>query len=443
MKKSIAVLLALVFMIGAVFFGCGKKEENPDSTTETTETRNQQEVNALEDELSKQTLVMISNEFLKKDADGNTLGKAAVRASIMNASEKTVTYAVIAFGLWDSEDKPISVSKTSDGKDEYITRYSYMALKVPAGNIFGSEVLIPVADEIGERVAYIKAIPVSCTFDDGTNWVNPHYEDFMKIYDGKTFIESDKGSNSAAPDNKEENTTTTKTSDGNNDTGTTKDNGNQNSGSTDNNQNNNQGNTQNGNQGSSEQGADKSEYLVTKCIDTFAKGTYKMTVVTDPGTADEATFTMAVKNGNMSMTTTMDSIEATMLYNAGEDTTYMLFDSIKMYTDVTEDMMGGDMDMSELTKEFNLSVPNKVTVSQSVFNGKNVRCESFVDAGIQSNYYFDASGNFVGREDFNTDGTVTAMVISGFTDRVDDSMFEIPKGYHYVNLSWIMALMGE
>jgi hypothetical protein len=104
---------------------------------------------------------------------------------------------------------------------------------------------------------------------------------------------------------------------------------------------------------------------------------------------------MAVKNGNMSMTTTMEDIEATMLYIASEDKTYMMFPSIKMYTEVTEDMMGGDMDMSELTGNFKISAPDNITVTDKTFNGKQVKCESFVLDGVQSNYYFDASGNLL------------------------------------------------
>ena len=445
MKKSIAVLLTLVLIIGAVFFGCGKKDDTPDSTTETTDSRKQEDINNLEDGLSKESLIMISNELLKKGDAGNTLDTAAVRASIMNASEKTVTYAVIAFGLWDGEDKPIAVSQTLDGENEYITRYSYMALKVPAGNIFGGEVLISIADDVAEKAEYIKAIPLSCTYDDGTNWVNSHYEKFLELYEGETFVESDKGEGSGNSGNKEESTTAaTGDSNSNSNTGVTG-----NTSSSGDNQNNT--GTNNGNSGSNagdkgqngSEGGVRSEYFLDRCIKIFANGTYKMTAVTDPGTDDESSFTMAVKNGNMSMTTTMEDIEATMLYIASEDKTYMMFPSIKMYTEVTEDMMGGDMDMSELTGNFKISAPDNITVTEKTFNGKQVKCESFVLDGIQSNYYFDASGNLVGRDDFNTDGTVSTMIISGFTDNVPDSTFEIPKGYLFVNLGWIMALMGD
>lgn len=458
MKKSIAILIALMLLIGAVFFGCGKKEEEPGATEQTTaDTREQEDINALEDNLSKEALVMISNEFLKKGAEGNTLDTAAVRASVMNASGKTVTYAVVAFGLWDSEDKPIAVAEKSDGAFEYITRYSYMALKVPSGNIFGSEVLIPVDDGISDKVAYIKVVPVSCTFDDGTNWVNPHYEEFMKLYDGKTYVESDKGSASVTTDKNEQETTTgAGTADDKNDQSETtgNSNGQTNNGQTNNGQTNNgqtnNGQTNNGqtNNGQTDNGqtnngqSSNDKYYVNKCIELFASGNYKMTVISEPGTEEEGKFTMSVKNGNMRMETTMEDIEAIMLYKASEDKTYMIFPSINMYTEVTEEMMGGDMDMSELSKEFNMSYPEKVTVSEKTFNGQTARCESVTDESSQSNFYFDASGNLIGREDFNSDGTVSVMHISGFTGNVDDSEFQIPKGCLFVNLSWIMRLMG-
>lgn len=445
MKKSIAVLLALMLLIGTVFFGCGKdkNEEPDDNTTETTDTRKQEEVNDLEEGLSKETLVVISNEILKKGAAGNTGDTAAVRATVLNASGKTVTYAVVAFGLWDSEDKPVSVAADADGKDEYITRYSYMALKVPTGNFFGNDVLIPIADEVGEKAVYIKAIPLSCTFDDGTNWVNPHYDKFLELFDGKTYIESDKSGSSANTGEKETTSSTgapagdeTETTKGNNNTDNQQNGGNTQNNGNGQNANNNQGNSTNTNTGE--------EYLINKCMDIFKSGSYKMKVVTDLGTEDESEFEMWVHDGSMKMSTSLEDIDATMLYVKSKDTTYMLFDSINMYCDVTEDMMGGDMDMSELTKEFNFSVNGKVTVSESVFNGQKVRCESIVDdTGAQSNYYFNAAGELVGRDDFYSDGTVSSMSISGFSGEVDASMFEIPKGYLYVNLSWIMAFMGE
>ena len=38
------------------------------------------------------------------------------------------------------------------------------------------------------------------------------------------------------------------------------------------------------------------------------------------------------------------------------------------------------------------------------------------------------------------EGTVSSTVFSKFTTNVPDSYFEIPKGYGYLNLSWLESL---
>lgn len=446
MKKSIAILLMLILVISCVFFGCSKKEETDNQ--ETTQSQQQQDVNALEQELSKQPLVVLTTNYLKKGDPANTFQNDVVSAYIMNSSEKNVTYAVVAFAAWNDKDEPVLIKSKSGDDGEYVVRISYMNLNVPKGNIFGDSTVLNVFNDASDNISIIKAIPVSCVFDDATNWVNPLYEDFCAAYEGKEYVAPETESNQeTVTTEKQEETTSSSQSGTKDETETTAANNNQNSENGNNSQNTGDGNqnsaSASGTQNSGGSAPQAQSYNVNKCKTIFESGAYKMTVTTDKGTADEATFTMAVKNGSIYMATTMDDIEATMLYNASKDTTYMLFDSLKMYCDVTEDMMGDGMDMSELTKDFKINIPGEITVSKENFEGTAVTCESFVDSnGVTNKYYFDASGTLVGRDDCDSDGTVSRMVISGFTGNVDDSTFEIPKGYNYVNIGWLMALMG-
>lgn len=180
-------------------------------------------------------------------------------------------------------------------------------------------------------------------------------------------------------------------------------------------------------------------YRIDKYQKVLEAGTYKMTLLMEDEEQDEPMpVTVSVKNGNTYMGMEMDGMSVGMLYRADNDKSYMIIDFFNAYTDVSEDMMGEDFDLSKLTEQLKAKKGADISVEKATFEGKSVTCESYSDGDKRIKYYFDSKDNFVGVEKIASDGTVDKLVIEGFVTDVDDSVFEIPKGYIYLPLSSFM-----
>lgn len=185
-------------------------------------------------------------------------------------------------------------------------------------------------------------------------------------------------------------------------------------------------------------------YRIQKYQELFAGGRYLMviTMIDSQGNA-ESPATMAVKNGNFYVSTESDGMTAQMIYLASNDTAYMLIDFMKKYCEVPEDMMEG-LEFSTMVDKFQISDIGTITVSEADLNGKKLICESYVSSsGDTFNYYFDESDMLVRRDIVSPSGKTETTLWSQITTEVDDSYFEIPKGYSYLNISWLLKMAGE
>ncbi len=184
-------------------------------------------------------------------------------------------------------------------------------------------------------------------------------------------------------------------------------------------------------------------YRIHKYQDLFAGGRYLMviTMVDKDGNA-ETPATMAVKNGNFYVSTEAEGVTAQMLYMASTDTVYLLIDFLKKYCEVPEDMMEG-MEFSEMSEKFQITDIGEITVTEANLNGKKLICESYVASdGDTFNYYFDESDMLVRRDIIAPSGKTETTLWSQITTEVPDSYFEIPKGYSYLNISWLLKMAG-
>ena len=170
----------------------------------------------------------------------------------------------------------------------------------------------------------------------------------------------------------------------------------------------------------------------------FKSGTYSMTITTVADGVDDIPVDFACKNGNLRMGMSMEGIPAIMIYRADNDTAYVLFEMMgKFYTELTEEIMGEELDFSEATEGFKIPENGTLAVTKETFNGTAVTAETVTAEGKTATFYFDNSGNLVGTKSV-ADGTTSVSKISNFSTNVADSLFEIPNGYIYMDMSWLM-----
>lgn len=187
-------------------------------------------------------------------------------------------------------------------------------------------------------------------------------------------------------------------------------------------------------------------YRFEKYQQIFAGGTYLMQFTTNDEELGDTPITAAVKNGNIYIETKIQSMACKMLYLAGsgskQGTTYLIIDDFKKYCKMPADLMGDDLDMSNMMGNFANKTDREITVSKVNISGKELICESYTDKdGTLVKYYFDGE-TLVRRDNENKDGTVETTYITRITSDVPDSLFQIPDNYGYLNLSFLGGLSG-
>lgn len=188
-------------------------------------------------------------------------------------------------------------------------------------------------------------------------------------------------------------------------------------------------------------------YRIEKYQKIFESGTYLMKITTNDDSLGDAPVTMAIKNGNMyvDMSVEIDSgtsMDCGMLYLKGKDTMYLIFNDFKKYCKMPESMMGEDMDMEAMMSEMAATDIGEITVSEVEIGGEKLILESYVSSadGTTVNYYFQ-DDVLVRRDNVYSNGQVDSTFFAVLTTDVPDSYFEIPKGYGYLNLALLDALV--
>lgn len=187
------------------------------------------------------------------------------------------------------------------------------------------------------------------------------------------------------------------------------------------------------------------KYKLQKYQQIFSSGTYLMEFTTSDKELGDQPITAAVKNGNLIIDAQIEGMQCKMLYLADKNTTYVILDKYRKYCKLPQELMGDDMDMSELNmmSDFANETANKdITVSTVTLNGQQLTCESYVtDDGATMKYYF-SDDNLVRLDSIEKDGAVTSTFFSKITSDVPDSTFDIPSNYGFFNLAWLGALGG-
>lgn len=176
--------------------------------------------------------------------------------------------------------------------------------------------------------------------------------------------------------------------------------------------------------------------------DMYSSGTYLMVFTTNDEDLGDAPITSAKKGKNIRVTTTIEGMTGTIIYLGDTDKTYFVVDEMKKYFSLSKKLLGDDMDMSQMDMisgffSDDIDASKFKTESETV-DGKKLTVESYKmkDSGTRK-YYFDGD-TLVRIDSIDEQGEVSSFFIQSVTNEVPDSTFEIPEGYGYLNLSWLL-----
>ncbi len=161
----------------------GEDADNADNVIGTTVSK-EQALATLKDNLSKEKVVAINEAVHKEMEDGNIM----LSADLKNNSDKQVKELVVAFAAWDIDGNPILLKSASGtSEDAYIKRIGMGDVTVAAGQTWladaGEDVTgYKVSPELS-NIAYVKAVVVSFSLEDGGSWSNPYYDQWKTTYE--------------------------------------------------------------------------------------------------------------------------------------------------------------------------------------------------------------------------------------------------------------------
>lgn len=172
-----------------------------------------------------------------------------------------------------------------------------------------------------------------------------------------------------------------------------------------------------------------SELLAEKYKNLFASGTYYIEFSSDDMDAPVAA---AVKNGNIYMKTKLEGMNCTMIYQKEKDNIYVVLNDYRVYCKMPSSMLE-ELDMADFGSSNN--AVKDVVVYEATIGDRDCRCEAYeLKNGGTTTYYFH-KGTLVRMDQIDNDGTSSVMNITKISSTVDDSIFELPKGFIPFNLS--------
>ncbi len=177
---------------------------------------------------------------------------------------------------------------------------------------------------------------------------------------------------------------------------------------------------------------EKKTYLADKYNKLLESGTYFMEFSTTDEEM-EGPVTVAVKNGNIYMKTKLENLNCQMIYIKDKDSLYVVMTDYHIYCKMPSSMME-ELDMSGLTSA-GISESVKVTVANVTIGGKDCVSETYTMKDGSVTIYYFYNEELVRIDQIEADGTSSVMSISAISSKVDDSLFQVPRGYVPFNLS--------
>lgn len=184
---------------------------------------------------------------------------------------------------------------------------------------------------------------------------------------------------------------------------------------------------------------DLKAYRIEKYKKVFESDTLYVSISTNDPDLGTLPVVFARKKGNIVMKATVEAMETRIVYKPKENKGYMIIDSLNMYVEMTPKDIE-NMDMQQIINGIVINNVGEITVTETVYEGKNAVCESYTDTvtGDKLSYYFVADV-LVASERTYTNGQTEKMAFNKISTSVDDKLFDSPPWY-YVNMGGIAGM---
>lgn len=137
--------------------------------------------------LGQQPLSVAGAEYCVQDDRYKALYPDMLQAFIINNGSDDIRDAVVAFVAWDANGLPVKIEGKYDfSGGQYVALCSFDAVNLIPGATYGYDSGMPL-DSDTNNIASFKAVVVSYTLFDGTEWNNPYYEAWRTMYEGAKY----------------------------------------------------------------------------------------------------------------------------------------------------------------------------------------------------------------------------------------------------------------
>lgn len=129
-------------------------------------------------------ITIIKTKHIVRDKQCKHLYPDMLQAVIKNKTSVKIKDVVVAFVAWDKDNSPVKIKESIDfGDGAYIKTVNYTDINLIPGGIFKGQRGLEI-DESCE-INTFKSIVLSYTNYKEETWINPQFEKFCSLYEGK------------------------------------------------------------------------------------------------------------------------------------------------------------------------------------------------------------------------------------------------------------------
>ena len=141
--------------------------------------------------IDAQAFRVVETNYIVQDEQYKSLYPDLLQAVVYNGTELDIKDAVVAFAAWDENGLPVRIKGSMSFSDpSYVRKVNYSGINMIPGASYGKNGGYELDSSC--KIASFKAIVVSYTAFDGTEWDNPLFEQWCAMYEGVKLRISDR-----------------------------------------------------------------------------------------------------------------------------------------------------------------------------------------------------------------------------------------------------------